>query len=116
MPVLEDTSKKAAAAASDVLEKVCTLQDVEKQIQLHGAKHFLISEVEAPEDVVLNSPHIYLSSEKILVHGGTAHELIRANGTTENVLVMCLALYYIKNLSYPQALAQPLFPAEIFAA
>ncbi|KAG0421854.1 hypothetical protein HPB47_002279 [Ixodes persulcatus] len=90
MPVLEDTLKKAVVAASDVLEKVCTFQDVEKQIQPHGAKHFLISEMEVPEDVVFNSPHIYFSSEKILVHGDKPHELIRVNGTTENALVMCL--------------------------
>uniref|UniRef100_V5H5J2 Uncharacterized protein n=2 Tax=Ixodes ricinus TaxID=34613 RepID=V5H5J2_IXORI len=114
MPVLEDTLKKAVVAASDVLEKVCTFQDVEKQIQPHGAKHFLISEMEVPEDVVFNSPHIYFSSEKILVHGGKPHELIRVNGTTENALVMCLALYYIKNLNYPQALAQPLIFLQKF--
>ncbi|CAN8024431.1 unnamed protein product [Ixodes persulcatus] len=114
MPVLEDTLKKAVVAASDVLEKVCTFQDVEKQIQPHGAKHFLISEMEVPEDVVFNSPHIYFSSEKILVHGDKPHELIRVNGTTENALVMCLALYYIKNLNYPQALAQPLIFLQKF--
>lgn len=45
MPVLEDTLKKAVAAASGVLEKVCAFQDVEKQIQPQGAKHFLINEV-----------------------------------------------------------------------
>ncbi|KAH9360229.1 hypothetical protein HPB48_001606 [Haemaphysalis longicornis] len=66
------------------------------------------------EDVVFNSPHIYLSSEKILVQGGKPHELIRVNGATENALVMCLALYYIKNLNNPQALAQPLIFLQKF--
>ncbi|CAN8022257.1 unnamed protein product [Ixodes persulcatus] len=83
----------------------------------HSYKSFFclfLTQMEVPEDVVFNSPHIYFSSEKILVHGGKPHELIRVNGTTENALVMCLALYYIKNLNYPQALAQPLIFLQKF--
>ncbi|KAH9362767.1 hypothetical protein HPB48_000750 [Haemaphysalis longicornis] len=52
------------SSVSDVLEKVCTFQDVEKQIQPHGAKHFSISEELGPDmsrlqDVIVKELFFY---------------------------------------------------------
>lgn len=70
--------------------------------------------MEVPEDIVFNSPHIYPSSEKILLYGGKPRELIQVYGTTENAPVMRLSLYYIENLNYLQALRQPLIFRQKF--
>ena len=60
-----------------------------------------------PDKPTLSVPHIYATAEKIVIYGGKPEELVPL-GDPWKALVMCLAIYYIKNIHYPLAIAQPL--------
>ncbi|KAL3215772.1 hypothetical protein MRX96_051274 [Rhipicephalus microplus] len=63
-----------------------------------------------PKHITDDSPRIYTMGRHLWINAGTAAETIKiASGSLERALVLCLVLYYVKYLDYPEAFWRVLY-------
>lgn len=72
--------------------------------------HSLITEMALPHgEIQVTAPHIYTSSSEIWIYTGSREQIIQlSSGNLQRALILCLLVYYLKNLTYPFAFSQML--------
>ncbi|KAK8771154.1 hypothetical protein V5799_025595 [Amblyomma americanum] len=111
-----DLEKKLVTAAevfSEKEQRESTLLDLMKHLQ-GKVTHSLVIEAALPAgEVQVMAPHIYTSTDGTFVFAGSLNEVIRvSSGGLQRALIICLLIYYVKNLEYPSAFSQILFVVQ----
>ncbi|XP_075751698.1 uncharacterized protein LOC119185561 isoform X1 [Rhipicephalus microplus] len=75
-----------------------------------GTSPSLVTERCVPKHITDDSPRIYTMGRHLWINAGTTAETIKiASGSLERALVLCLVLYYVKYLDYPEAFWRVLY-------
>ncbi|XP_077505939.1 uncharacterized protein LOC144115419 isoform X2 [Amblyomma americanum] len=105
---LEVRLKKAAQVFSEQQGQDTSLVQISRHLQ-GSLDHFLITETALPTAVQIITPHVYTYKNQSWIYGGTQAEVIALkNKNIEWAVIVCLLVYYLKNLSYMHAFLQTL--------
>uniref|UniRef100_A0A6M2DB44 Uncharacterized protein n=1 Tax=Rhipicephalus microplus TaxID=6941 RepID=A0A6M2DB44_RHIMP len=86
-----------------------TLRDLCRYLE-EGTSPSLVTEGPVPKYRTDDSPRIYTMGGHLWINAGTPAETIKiASGSLERALVLCLVLYYVKYLDYPEAFWRVLY-------
>lgn len=108
--VLEAKLTAAVTAFSETLNQENTFTWFCNYLEDREGHASLITQSPVPESFTGEGPRIYLADGGVQVVGSTPMEKIPiASGRMERALVLCLAVYYIKNLAYPRAFERVLY-------
>ncbi|KAL1436543.1 hypothetical protein MTO96_049449 [Rhipicephalus appendiculatus] len=110
---LEHKLLEAVGILSAAQNKDFTLRDLCEFLE-DGTSPSLVTEGLVPENLRDDSPRIYTMGGRLWVNAGTAAETVEiADGRLERALVLCLVLYYIKNLDYPEAFWRVMYVLQL---
>ncbi|KAH8020883.1 hypothetical protein HPB51_007995 [Rhipicephalus microplus] len=100
---LEEKLRKMAVVLSTALNRDFTIRAVCEYLD-EGTSPSLITEGLVPVDNRDNSPRIYTMNGRLWIYTGSPGKTVEiASGRMERALVLCLVLYYIKYIDYPEA-------------
>ncbi|KAH8020885.1 hypothetical protein HPB51_007997 [Rhipicephalus microplus] len=86
-----------------------TLRDLCRYLE-EGTSPSLVTEGPVPKYRTDDSPRIYTMGGHLWINAGTPAETIEiTSGSLERALVLCLVLYYVKYLDYPEAFWRVLY-------
>ncbi|XP_075751705.1 uncharacterized protein LOC119174475 isoform X5 [Rhipicephalus microplus] len=100
---LEEKLRKMAVVLSTALNRDFTIRAVCEYLD-EGTSPSLITEGLVPVDYRDNSPRIYTMNGRLWIYTGSPGKTVEiTSGRMERALVLCLVLYYIKYIDYPEA-------------
>ncbi|KAL1436542.1 hypothetical protein MTO96_049448 [Rhipicephalus appendiculatus] len=110
---LEKKLTDAARIFSEAQHQDYTLRELCEFLE-EGTSPSLVTEGSVPKNRTDDAPRIYKMGGCLSINAGTMAETVKiASGRLERALVLCLVLYYVKLLYYPEAFWRVMYVLQL---